>query len=442
MAVLAELDGALAADLTSLDDDALAALSSRVRAGVKALSGLRTRIAGEAKRREDTGSSSPAEDTIDPNDDQSADETARDQARAGLAGPLPVAGGAAADGSAKVENADHLAAATARLSPTELQRLARRDHDIAHRLASMRPEDFRRWLGKLIAAIRDRDDELSPAERAIRASAFRLLRRPDGNWDVLGRLDDERGTIANDIVERRARQLAAQRPPGERAVTNSDRAAAVFDLLTRRTGGAAPMFPMDPAEDSGAGGAADQADESGTLGGFGCLADDDLAAPARMGVGAIVDVATLLGGPHPGSVAEHWRGDPIDPGAAARLACDTDVYAILFDHIGAPTRVGRMRRGATREQRLTLRALYPTCPIDGTTPFAVCEIHHVTVSFADGGVTELENLLPISKAWHHRIHDQGWTLTMDPDRTLHIHRPDGSHYRTIAPPRPITRHGP
>ncbi|MFN3215578.1 MAG: HNH endonuclease signature motif containing protein [Acidimicrobiales bacterium] len=435
MAVLAELDGALTADLTSLDDDALTALSSRVRAGVKALSGLRTRIAGEAKRREETGSASPAEDTIDPNDDQSADETARDQARAGLAGPLPVAGGAAADGSAKVENADHLAAATARLSPTELQRLARRDHDIAHQLASMRPEDFRRWLGRLIAAIRDRDDELSAAERAIQASALRLLRRPDGNWDVIGRLDDERGTVANDIVERRARQLAAQRPPGERAVTNNDRAAALFDLLTRRTGGTGPLLPPVPAE-------RDAGDGEAAPGGFGCLADDDLAAPVRMGVGVIVDAATLLGGPYPGSVAEHWRGDPIDPGAAARLACDTDVYAILFDHIGAPTRVGRMRRGATREQRLALRALYPTCPIDGTTPFTGCEIHHVTVRFADGGVTELENLLPISKAWHHRIHDQGWTLTMDPDRTLHIHRPDGSHYRTIAAPLPITRHGP
>ena len=159
-----------------------------------------------------------------------------------------------------------------------------------------------------------------------------------------------------------------------------------------------------------------------------------------MGIGYIVDAETLCG-PHARSVAQTWDGDDIDPRAAGRLACDADLYAILLDRLGAPTRVGRTRRAATREQRLALRALYNACPLDGT-PFGQCEIHHVNVFFEDGGPTDLDNLVPISETWHHRIHDRGWTLHMAPDRTLTLQRPDGTPERSVAPPTPLTRHRP
>ncbi len=161
-----------------------------------------------------------------------------------------------------------------------------------------------------------------------------------------------------------------------------------------------------------------------------------------LAVGIIVDAATLAHGPHSATVAETWDGRPIDPRAAQRRACDADWYVMLYDALGRPSRVGRTRRHATREQRLQLRGLYPTCPIDGVTPFHGCEIHHVNTPFHPDGETELHNLVPISPTWHHRIHDGGWTLTMDSDRTLHLCRPDGTLDRIIDPPTPITRHGP
>jgi hypothetical protein len=161
----------------------------------------------------------------------------------------------------------------------------------------------------------------------------------------------------------------------------------------------------------------------------------------RLGIGYIVDALTLAAGPHPGSVAQTWHGEDIDPLAAGRLACDADLYAILLDRCGAPTGVGRTRRSATRDQRLALRALYAACPLDGT-PFGRCEIHHVNMSFEHGGATELDNLVPISPEWHHRIHDRGWILHMAPDRALTLRRPDGTTDRTIAPPTPLTRPDP
>ncbi len=64
MAVLAELDAATGLDLTTLDDDALAALASKAQKGRKTLSGLSSRIHREALRREATGSSRPAESSL------------------------------------------------------------------------------------------------------------------------------------------------------------------------------------------------------------------------------------------------------------------------------------------------------------------------------------------------------------------------------------------
>jgi hypothetical protein len=162
----------------------------------------------------------------------------------------------------------------------------------------------------------------------------------------------------------------------------------------------------------------------------------------NLAVGIIVDAATLVHGPHAGSVAETWDGRPVDPAAALRRCCDADWYVMIYDALGRPTRVGRSRRYATREQRLQLRGLYRTCPIDGVTPFARCEVHHVNLDYELGGETDLHNLVPVSTEWHHRIHHGGWTLTMDADRTLRLYRPDGTLDRVIDPPTPITRHGP
>lgn len=157
-----------------------------------------------------------------------------------------------------------------------------------------------------------------------------------------------------------------------------------------------------------------------------------------MGIGYIVDARTLFDEPHEGSVAQTWAGQDVDPTRVSHLACDADWYGITINNLDQPDRVGRTRRKASREQRLQLRALYSGCPLDGT-PFDRCHIHHVNVFWEDNGQTEIDNLLPISTTWHHRIHDKGWTLKMGADRSLKLWRPDGTLEREIPPPKPITR---
>jgi hypothetical protein len=57
--------------------------------------------------------------------------------------------------------------------------------------------------------------------------------------------------------------------------------------------------------------------------------------------------------------------------------------------------------------------------------FEDCRIHHVTW-WEHLGSTDLDNLLPMCERHHHHVHEGGWTLTLKPDRTITLRRPDGT----------------
>ena len=361
---------------------------------------------------------------------------------------LPLVGAGVDQGDARSENADVLARRLDGLTDAQRATLAAHDHEIARQAAWAPPETFRRWLGRLIRQITEPDPEpgQSREEQQRAASDFGIQRRGDGMWKVWGQLDDVRGAELNDVVTRAARRL------NEGEASPNAKAAALHRLVTRRPPIAGEQRPRGvreavdrPPHSSGSPPVGDRQDNPGSqaarTGDFGADPADVLdgfdPGPA-MGVGYVVDATTLARGPHEGSVAQTWAGDDIEPATIGHLACDADLYAILYDELGWPTKVGRTRRAATREQRLQLRGLYECCPLDGT-PFGDCEVHHVNLPWEDGGETELDNLLPISRTWHRRIHDRGWRLRMYPDRSLRVWRPDGELHRAIPPPRPISR---
>ena len=71
--------------------------------------------------------------------------------------------------------------------------------------------------------------------------------------------------------------------------------------------------------------------------------------------------------------------------------------------------------------------MYRTCGHpDCTVRFADCEIHHVIAWIHQHGPTNLANLLPLCNQHHHLVHDAGWHLTLQPDRTITLRRPDGT----------------
>ena len=42
------------------------------------------------------------------------------------------------------------------------------------------------------------------------------------------------------------------------------------------------------------------------------------------------------------------------------------------------------------------------------------------------GPTDLANLIPLCSRHHHVVHEGGWHLTLHPDRTIALRRPDGT----------------
>jgi Domain of unknown function (DUF222) len=96
--------------------------------------------------------------------------------------------------------------------------------------------------------------------------------------------------------------------------------------------------------------------------------------------------------------------------------------------------LGRSTRLANRAQRRALRGLYATCAIPGCrVRYSRTKLHHI-IWWRRGGLTDLDNLLPICEMHHQKIHHHGWVATLGPNRELTLTLPDGQ-VMTTGPPK-------
>jgi HNH endonuclease len=80
-----------------------------------------------------------------------------------------------------------------------------------------------------------------------------------------------------------------------------------------------------------------------------------------------------------------------------------------------PLEVGRTSRVVTPAQRSALAVRDGGCSFpDCDRPLAWCEAHHVW-HWADGGPTDLENLVLLCRAHHRAVHEGGWRLERGPE---------------------------
>ena len=140
----------------------------------------------------------------------------------------------------------------------------------------------------------------------------------------------------------------------------------------------------------------------------------------------LIDLDTLRHGLHDHTVAETSDGHPLPVGH------DPPARLPRRRHPDRPRRRPRPPRPrprpplATRDQRRALRAMYQTCGHpDCTVRFDACRIHHVHW-WDQLGPTNLDNMIPLCEQHHHLVHDGQWTLSIKPDRTITLRRPDGT----------------
>jgi hypothetical protein len=114
----------------------------------------------------------------------------------------------------------------------------------------------------------------------------------------------------------------------------------------------------------------------------------------------------------PGELAS---GGPISAAAARRITCHAGISRVLTDPAGVPLDVGREQRLVTAGQWTALTARDGGCAFPGCTrPASWCIAHH-RVHWADGGPTDLHNLVLLC-GYHHRVvHHHGWDVVLGED---------------------------
>lgn len=110
--------------------------------------------------------------------------------------------------------------------------------------------------------------------------------------------------------------------------------------------------------------------------------------------------------------------------AVRRLACDADLIPGVLGTAGQVLDVGRTQRLVTTAlwTALTIRDQHCAFPSCGRPPLA-CDAHHI-LHWADGGTTDLDNLIMLCRHHHTLLHTTPWAVSIDPaTRQPHWHPP-------------------
>ena len=274
------------------------------------------------------------------------------------------------------------------LSPDQQTRLAGRVADLLDQSWST-PEQFGRRVAAVARGLRTDDGEHAAAQRRNDRGA-RWGYRADG----MGWL---------------------------RGIWDPETAARMFAMLTAETDHVVDDDPTLSREQAGADALANLVLNAGRVMHHGITE-----------VVVLIDLQTLLEGARAGGVSYLSNGTHLPVSTIRRLCCDARIIPMILNGDGQPLDVGRDARLANRAQRRALRKLYRTCAHPGCeVRFDDCQIHHVDW-WEHLGPTDLANLLPVCSRHHHLIHEGGWRLTIDAHRTINLHRPDGSHFRTMC----------
>jgi hypothetical protein len=130
-------------------------------------------------------------------------------------------------------------------------------------------------------------------------------------------------------------------------------------------------------------------------------------------------------------VSELEGGPVIANETARRLSCDALVECTVYDH-ARTLGIGRRSRLVPAWLRRQLWYRDGGCQFPGCGSRLFVHAHHKT-HWADGGPTDLRNLILLC-GYHHRfLHEHGWRIEDDPDGKPIFRKPDGSVYPPIRP---------
>nr|MBM4732654.1 DUF222 domain-containing protein [Prescottella equi] len=259
-------------------------------------------------------------------------------------------------------------------------------------------------------------DELPPSEDTER-NEFHASKTLNGRVSVKGDLDAVTGEMLLTALSALTKPRNPVDDPAEKRTPARQRADAFAEILRRYLdSGDAPVEGGERPHLSLHVNAADLARADADHERTGADSDPDLFGDK--------DVARM---PHMG---------PLSIATARRLACDCHLTPIVMDD-GVPLNLGRTSRTVSKKQRRALIARDHGCAFPGCgAPPAHCEGHHIK-HWADGGPTDLDNLVLLCRYHHTLLHHSHWEVHIGPDRKPWFTPPS-----TVDPyKKPIPAHG-
>jgi hypothetical protein len=113
----------------------------------------------------------------------------------------------------------------------------------------------------------------------------------------------------------------------------------------------------------------------------------------------------------------------VSAATSRRLTCDCAVVEMHHNRCGATLDVGRRRRVISPALRRALQHRDRGCRFPGC-GLTLCDGHHVE-HWADGGRTNLDNMLLLCRRHHRAVHEEGFRVELGLDGTPRFFRPDG-----------------
>ncbi len=390
MSVVPVLERIEALNVSSLETGGIALAFADVTQVQRFLDSTKLALAQRAADIAACGRGAPATETVRTGCHSSASEAAKLTAAADTAAAVPVLGSALAAGTIGLEHVNTFGAVTRDLKPDQQQRLNTALPGLLQDAGAQTPEEFRRALAAEVRQVRVDDGEAVAAQqRADRRVKFGTNPTTAMGW-LSGRFDPE-------TAARLFAHLTAER-----------------DRLTK----ADPTLTAEQAA----------ADALANL----VLGTGRSARPGITEAVVFIDFESLRHGAHDGGVSYLSSGAHVPVSQVRRLCCEARIIPMVLNGDGRPLDIGRDGRLANREQRRALRKLHRTCVFpDCETPFDDCEIHHVHW-WELGGPTDLANMAPLCGRHHHLVHEGGWQLSIDHQRTVTVNRPDGTPYLTAT----------
>jgi hypothetical protein len=125
--------------------------------------------------------------------------------------------------------------------------------------------------------------------------------------------------------------------------------------------------------------------------------------------------------------AKFEDGTPLLPETLRRVLCDARLQIQADDEDGTAVGVGRTTRTIPPWLARIVRKRDEGCRYPGCGRTRWIHIHHI-IHWANGGPTNLDNLISLCPFHHRLLHEGGWRISGDPNREITWVRPGGTPF--------------